>query len=166
MTQVMEEVSTDWAKQWCAENHDAMVAYIVKHYPNLPVGKVEAMIDHLWTRLVNRIVKDFGRTLEEAERAQARGLAFLVRRSSTGEGPSSPDEEEDLGWHTFMWYTLEFEAAGHVLTGRPIHHLPNDVPGWPQASDHDGVQAAARGCRRCDLDGGGKPCGDLLCTHI
>lgn len=133
MTTTLEETLqvVDWAKAWCHDNRDRMVEYLVEHYPRLKPDKLEAMIDQLWTRLVNRIIKDFGCSLEEAERAQARGLAFLVRIPKT-EGSSSPDQEEDRGWHNFVLYSLEYEAACDVLCGNFIHHLPNDVAGWPQ----------------------------------
>lgn len=149
MTQVMEATSvTDWAKQWLADNRDGMVTYIVGRYPHLPVGKVEAMIDQLWDRLVGRIVKDHGCTIEEAERAQARGLDFLARY--TTEGPSSPDQEQDRGWHNAILYTLEYEALCDILVGHFVHHLPNDVVGWSQAAKNakcgSSCDELCRGC--------------------
>ncbi|HET6747347.1 MAG TPA: hypothetical protein VFH06_04550 [Candidatus Saccharimonadales bacterium] len=137
MTAVMEGTSVvPQARQWCVDNRDRMVGYLIEHYPHLPAGKVEAMIDNLWDRLVARIVKEHGLSQADAERAQGRGLAFLARFPEAGSS-TSPDEEEDLGWHNFQLYSFEYEAACEVLAGRRIHHLPNDVPGWQQASASD-----------------------------
>ena len=148
MTAVMEGTSVvPQARQWCIDNRDRMVRYLIEHYPHLPTGKVEAMIDHLWDRLVARIVKEHGLPQADAERAMARGLAFLARFPKAGSS-TSPDEEEDLGWHVFQLYSFEYEAACQVLVGRRINHLPNDVPGWlASASDCDGSS-----CFGCDKD--------------
>jgi hypothetical protein len=161
---ILEKASvTDWAQAWLVNKRSPMVAYLVKHYPHLEVGKAEAMIDQLWNRLVDRIVKDHGLPREEAERAQARGLAFLVR-STKGKGPSSPDKEQDCGWHNFILYSLEYAALCDVLAGRFIHHLPNDVAGWPQSHQ----PCSDDGCRHLSSQEvkAGARCGDDLCRGI
>jgi hypothetical protein len=88
----------------------------------------------LWTRLVNRIVKDENISLELAEESLDQALGFL-KRCANGTGGNVPTPLEDIGWHTFILYTREYAEFCYRIAGRFIHHSP---------TDEDGVESTAQ----------------------
>ncbi|HEX6461854.1 MAG TPA: hypothetical protein VFZ58_01110 [Candidatus Saccharimonadales bacterium] len=85
--------------------------------------------DQLWTRLVNRIVKDENVDMALAERIMDQALAFLRLCSAEPEGCYSPSPLVDIGWHTFILYTREYAAFCRGLGSQFIHHAPSDEDG-------------------------------------
>jgi hypothetical protein len=86
----------------------------------------------LWGRLVHRIMKDEGLSLQDAERTMDAALGFLQLCADHSEHRFSPTERVDIGWHTFILYTRSYAAFCETLGGGYIHHEPNDLPGFPQ----------------------------------
>jgi hypothetical protein len=128
----------DQTKKWIDEHRDDLVAYTQEHFPFMEREMAIAMFTHLWSRLINRSMKDHGYTLDEAEYYQA--ACFVYLRS----GRSAPTSDEDIGWHVLLGYSIEYAAVTHALVGHAVPHLPNDIPGW-LSTDGDGV-FASRGC--------------------
>lgn len=110
-------------------HRDAMVEGLVEKH-NVPRTDAELMIDQLWERLTDRLVKEYahlGVDLPLAERIMNEALGFLQLASRhAGHGPSPL---VDLGWHTFMVYSMEYFVFCDAIAGHYIHHLPDDVVG-------------------------------------
>jgi hypothetical protein len=88
----------------------------------------------LWERLVKRIIKDedIQRTL--AERIMNQALAFLLLCAREPDGKFSPSPLVDIGWHTFILYTLPYSDFCDQVSSRFIHHAPSDVDGVDYAT--------------------------------
>ena len=85
----------------------------------------------LWIRLTDRIRKDEGLSAESflAERIVDQTLAYLKLAATVPNGSFAPSALVDLGWHTFLMYTREYQNFCRELTGGYfIHHSPNDDP--------------------------------------
>jgi hypothetical protein len=121
------------------EHRGAMVTRLTEVHEIAQIRAV-AMIDQLWVRLTRRIVKDYqhlGLDLTMAERIMNEALGFLALCArESGHGPA---ELVDIGWHTIILYTLEYEALCVALAGHMINHCPTDVEGL-----HDFVRVAER----------------------
>lgn len=86
--------------------------------------------NQLWTRLVNRIVKDEKVEPAMAERIMDQALGFLALcAQNTGHQSFSPSAQVDTGWHTFVLYTREYAQFCQQIAGRFIHHSPSDEEG-------------------------------------
>lgn len=85
--------------------------------------------DQLWTRLVNRIVKDEEIEPALSERIMDQALGFLRLCAERPGNGYSPSEAVDTGWHTFVLYTREYAEFCQRIAGRFIHHAPNDEVG-------------------------------------
>jgi hypothetical protein len=85
--------------------------------------------DQLWTRLVNRIVKDEKVELAMAERIMDQALGFLALCAQNTGQSFSPSAQVDTGWHTFVLYTREYAQFCQQIAGRFIHHSPSDEEG-------------------------------------
>lgn len=86
--------------------------------------------DQLWARLTKRIVKDEGIEPALAERIMDQALGFLLLcGQNTSSKSYSPSKQVDIGWHTFILYTREYQQFCKRVAGRFIHHEPSDVPG-------------------------------------
>lgn len=86
--------------------------------------------DALWNRLVERIQKE--NPLLPGSRAALiidGTLGFLKLCADFPEHRFAPSKMVDVGWHTFLMYTREYRAFCHRVSGRFIHHEPNDKPG-------------------------------------
>lgn len=102
----------------------------------------KSLVDEvLWDRLVGRVEHDrefqhlFGDKAAEEQREIAarimdQAIGFLVVAADSGaNGPYSPSEQVDIGWHAFLMYTREYADLCRRIAGRMIHHAPSDVPG-------------------------------------
>ncbi len=65
--------------------------------------------DVLWGRLTRRIVREKNMELSRAERIMDQTLAFLALCAEETRGEFSPSEQVDIGWHTFILYTQEYQ---------------------------------------------------------
>ncbi|SFB54615.1 hypothetical protein SAMN05216266_11852 [Amycolatopsis marina] len=86
--------------------------------------------EELFSRLVNRIVKERKNSREQAARIMDQALAFLAACANSTE-PLSPSDAIDIGWHTFILYTREYAAFCDRIAGRFIHHDPTDTRAIP-----------------------------------
>lgn len=95
-----------------------------------------SMVDEkLRKRLVGRIEKDERTSRELAERILDQALGYLKLASQQPSGHFSPSPLVDVGWHTFILYTREYDRFCRELTGgRFIHHEPTDEEGVPNLS--------------------------------
>lgn len=98
--------------------------------------------DELWGRLVGRIVKDHGVTIEEAELYMDGALGYLQMCANHPERRFAPAHKVDIGWHTFILYTRSYAEFCQRIAGRFIHHEPNDVPGKPMKAGGSHVTVA------------------------
>ncbi|MFF5077158.1 glycine-rich domain-containing protein [Actinoplanes sp. NPDC000266] len=64
------------------------------------------------------------------QRILDQALAFLGT-SATATRPLGPSESVDIGWHTFILYTVDYAAFCERVAGRFIHHVPDDQGGTP-----------------------------------
>lgn len=83
--------------------------------------------EQLWGRLTGRIVKEEAMELSLAERIMDQALGFLRLYAFEEQGSFAPSPLVDIGWHTFILYTEEYEAFCQTVAGRFIHHRPNDI---------------------------------------
>lgn len=83
----------------------------------------------LMDRLVNRLKKDHGMPQQKAEQVIDQTLSFLRLCGIERDVRYCPSPTVDLGWHTFLLYTREYEKFCTLVAGRLIHHEPNDSPG-------------------------------------
>lgn len=90
------------------------------------LGNKTLISDELWERLVNRILQnEAGVTRNLAERIMDQALGFL-KLCARMPGNYSPSALVDIGWHTFILYTQEYQKFCDRVAGRFIHHHPND----------------------------------------
>jgi hypothetical protein len=61
------------------------------------------------------------------ERILNQALAFLGACAITTR-PIGPSELVDIGWHTFLMYTHDYNQFCDRVAGRFIHHEPDDGP--------------------------------------
>ncbi|OLF13469.1 glycine-rich domain-containing protein [Actinophytocola xanthii] len=157
------------------------------------LGNKELVGDRLWHRLVGRILTDlefwqyFGEHEEQvrrrwAERIVDQTLAYL---RLCGEDPDpgrySPSPLVDIGWHTFILYTVEYADFCTQVADRFIHHRPLDDEDAGSGGTADVVAAMkARGitvddalwgagpagstCARCSPPSGPKLCAPQSCS--
>ena len=87
--------------------------------------------EELWIRLTERLRKDEGFPAKGflAERIMDQALGYLKLAATLPNGSFAPSALVDLGWHTFLMYTREYQNFCRELTGGYfIHHSPNDDP--------------------------------------
>lgn len=106
-----------------------------------PLANKSLVDEVLWDRLVGRVEHDrefqhlFGckpieKQREIAARIMDQAIGFLlVAASGSADGPHSPSEQVDIGWHAFLMYTREYADFCQHIAGRMIHHAPSDMPG-------------------------------------
>ena len=100
--------------------------------------------EQLWTRLVNRIVKDESVEPAMAERIVDQALGFLLLcATKEGNQSYSPSEMVDTGWHTFILYTREYAEFCQRIASRFIHHSPTDEVGVNYGTGNIARTAAA-----------------------
>ncbi|MDP3763993.1 MAG: hypothetical protein Q8Q95_00010 [bacterium] len=86
--------------------------------------------DQLWDRLVARIQKDNPLLSKEwAEMIMDGALGFLKLCADFPGNGFAPSKMVDIGWHTFLMYTKEYQEFCQRVAGHFIHHVPNDIPG-------------------------------------
>lgn len=110
-----------------------------------PVSGRSLVPDHLFQRLVARIVTDEQIAHPLAERIMAQALAFVKTCGDHPELTLSPSQLVDIGWHTFILRTREYAAFCQRVAGRFIHHAPTDDgphdAGDPRAVLRDTINA-------------------------
>lgn len=100
-----------------------------------PAMQVELQYSHLvsgqlWERLVNRIQKDNSLlSRETAEMIMDGALGFLKLCADHPGNGFAPSKMVDIGWHTFLMYTREYQEFCQRVAGHFIHHAPNDILG-------------------------------------
>jgi hypothetical protein len=83
----------------------------------------------LFARLTARIADEHPELPPDMPaRIMDQALAFLGT-CAVATRPVGPSETVDIGWHTFILYTVEYAAFCDRTAGRFIHHVPNDDPG-------------------------------------
>ncbi|GAA4003308.1 hypothetical protein GCM10022247_25230 [Allokutzneria multivorans] len=95
----------------------------------------------LFNRLARRIVIEHRTTLSEAEAIMSDALAFLAACARNSGTPLSPSPRVDLGWHTFLLHTQDYEQFCDRLAGRFLHHVPTDDQ---HDNAHDGLDRTVR----------------------
>ena len=109
-----------------------MTATLTETSASLELTNKGLVSSELWTRLVNRIVKEQeGMTQALAERIMDQALGFL-RLCAEKPGAFAPSPLVDIGWHTFILYTKAYADFCDQLAGRFIHHNPTDEAGQKQ----------------------------------
>ncbi|WP_410611559.1 glycine-rich domain-containing protein [Amycolatopsis sp. lyj-109] len=86
----------------------------------------DLVADDLFGRLVSRIAAEEVITRELAERIMDQALAFLYACAGNRGERLAPSSAVDIGWHTFLLYTKEYEDFCRRVSGRFIHHVPDD----------------------------------------
>jgi hypothetical protein len=86
---------------------------------------------NLFDRLCRRVTAEHPE-LDDGMPARVldQALAFL-RTSATATQPLGPSDLVDIGWHTFILYTIDYAAFCDRVAGRFIHHVPDDEPDSP-----------------------------------
>lgn len=122
-------------------------------------------------RIIKRMVKEHQFSEELANAIFDETLVFMhASINNPGIGPS---ELVDIGWHTFILYTMEYTAYCHRAFGRYLHHNPTDREGEvgaPLSETIDffranGIKFDAElwgmgaECQKCDPRCGGTNCG-------
>ena len=98
----------------------------------------------LFDRLEGRIAADHPDLAPDMPaRIVDQALAFLGACAVTTE-PIGPSEIVDIGWHTFILYTLEYATFCQRIAGRFIHHVPDDVPAAEPPADGPGLTATVQ----------------------
>ncbi|MGH8932188.1 MAG: glycine-rich domain-containing protein [Egibacteraceae bacterium] len=77
-------------------------------------------------RLVNRVIKDHNLDEGTAAATIDAALGFLKLCADHPDHQFAPSQQVDLGWHTFLLYTREYQAFCEEFSGRFIHHAPDD----------------------------------------
>ena len=62
-----------------------------------------------------------------AERTVDQALVFLAACAQNRGGPLAPSAQVDVGWHTFILFTLEYAEFCQRIAGRFLHHVPDDI---------------------------------------
>ncbi|GAB6898183.1 glycine-rich domain-containing protein [Kineosporia succinea] len=84
--------------------------------------------DQLFERLTARIRAEHPELAEGMpERIMDQALGFLGTCAVTDRA-IGPSDLVDIGWHTFILYTREYQAFCDQVAGRFIHHVPDDLP--------------------------------------
>jgi hypothetical protein len=91
-----------------------------------PYLGLELISEELQTRLVNRIAKDHALTLDEATYILDATLGYLKLCADYPETDFAPSRLVDIGWHTFLLYTLEYREFCERVAGYFIDHEPSD----------------------------------------
>ncbi|WP_210573173.1 hypothetical protein [Streptomyces sp. GESEQ-4] len=95
--------------------------------PTTPIKKVDPrklMDEHLLDRLSTRITADHRHMEHEyARRIMTETVKFLVAGVKS-DGPLSPSETVDIGWHTFILHTADYAEFCDRVAGYFIHHNP------------------------------------------
>lgn len=103
--------------------------------PAVQLTNKDFIQDPLWHRLVSRIVSDleFGRYFGHeddntqqrwAERILDQTVAFLRLCAAEPNGEHGPSPLVDIGWHTFILHTREYDEFCQSVAGYFIHHCP------------------------------------------
>lgn len=82
--------------------------------------------ESLFDRLSRRVAKDKAISITEAEAIVDAALGFIKLCADFPNVGFSPSEKVDIGWHTFILYTMEYAAFCDEIAGRFIHHIPTD----------------------------------------
>lgn len=100
----------------------------------------------LHERLANRIQVDEDFDGETADRILDAALQFL-HFCATHKGTWAPSALVDIGWHTFLLYTRDYQRFCNRYANRFIHHNPTDDPDMdsdlPTAADTYQAMVAA-----------------------
>src|SRR5690349_11490514 len=82
----------------------------------------------LFARLADRITAEHPELAPGTPaRIMDQALAFLGT-CAVATLPVGPSEAVDIGWHTFVLYTIEYAEFCDRIAGRFLHHVPNDDP--------------------------------------
>ncbi|MEU9861349.1 hypothetical protein AB0D99_10755 [Streptomyces sp. NPDC047971] len=114
-----------------------------------PVGTIDpaTLVDpELLERLATRIAKDHPEIdMPTAHRIVGQTAAFLAAGARAPEQVLVPSALVDIGWHTWILHTVDYDTFCQRIAGRFIHHVPTDedetVPGGP-AGAHERTLAA------------------------
>ncbi|MER6618456.1 hypothetical protein [Streptomyces xantholiticus] len=95
-----------------------------------PVGTIDPATlipAEVMERLSSRIVKD----QPDIDHATARPIvgqaaAFLAASGRRPGSELAPSKLVDIGWHTFILYTVDYAFFCEQVAGRFIHHVPTD----------------------------------------
>ncbi|GIF09939.1 glycine-rich domain-containing protein [Actinoplanes siamensis] len=80
----------------------------------------------MFDRLVRRIAAEHPELAPDMPaRIMDQALAFLGATATTTQ-PIGPSELVDIGWHTFILYTVDYARFCDDVAGRFIHHVPNE----------------------------------------
>jgi hypothetical protein len=99
--------------------------------------------EHLFDRLVQRIMADHGQDRVTAERAMDQALVFLAACAENTGLPLSPSQRVDIGWHMFILFTQEYSEFCQRIAGRFLHHVPEDDSTVPTGHDRTADTLAA-----------------------
>lgn len=94
--------------------------------------------EKIWKRLVGRIQKDEGIVQEEAEQIMDAALGFLKLCADYPGNKFAPSTKVDIGWHTFLMYTKEYQEFCGKMGRKFIHHSPADDPDAKFSKEENG----------------------------
>ncbi len=93
--------------------------------------------------ILERYIRDYRKTPEEAEVCFAKLKEYLGRAVVAVEPLSPPSRDVDDLWHTFLLFTRDYAAFCQSSFGKFIHHVPKVSP---QGS------CSGETCNQCDGD--------------
>ena len=85
--------------------------------------------NQLWGRLVRRIQRDHPSISGELARSiMDAALGFLFLCGNYPDRRFAPSRLVDIGWHTFLMYTRDYDSfCKRTVGGKFVHHEPNDL---------------------------------------
>ena len=89
--------------------------------------------DSLWNRLTSRLMKDHPEIEKNGAQSIVDGaLGFLSLCANHPGHDFVPSRLVDIGWHTFILYTRDYQDFCERIAGSFIHHEPNDGESKPE----------------------------------
>lgn len=107
----------------------------------------------LFNRLTARIAAEHPElSADMPARIMDQALAFLAACVVTTE-PIGPSDLVDIGWHTFIFHTIDYAAFCERVAGRFVHHVPDPTdeqtgtewPTMPVSRAVEAIRAAGYG---------------------
>jgi hypothetical protein len=86
--------------------------------------------------IVERIARDYGMTVEQAEPVFRDTIRFLYLAGATDARTLAPTKIIDKGWHSFLLFTRDYAEFCDRYFGHFIHHAPRRSSDPPPKVNH------------------------------